>query len=72
MEEIEPQLREALEELLVRDEEDDESAQQKHSVGFVAEGSSDQLAISVDADAEMTEGESKQNDAQSDAGRGDG
>lgn len=72
MEEIKPQLREALEELIVRDEEDDESAQHKHSVGFVADGSSDQLAISVDADAEMTDGESKQNDAQSDAGRGDG
>jgi hypothetical protein len=38
-------------------------------VGFVADQSSEQQALLVDADTEMTDGESKQPDAQSDAER---
>lgn len=48
MEEIKVRLHDALSELVVREEEDDESAQQKHSVGFVADVSSDQAALPAD------------------------
>jgi hypothetical protein len=48
MEEVKVPLLDALHKLVVQEEEDDESAQQKHSVGFVADVSSDQPALPAD------------------------